>query len=101
VNPHYGTAVLVPDGNGGSSGGSLPAIDHRVGLGTLTMGAPSFTLPRALGLLEKITPPSVNATKGIQTAQARVRAIMARFAGRTKHTATGYARSLTMRQRAS
>lgn len=80
--------------------GSPVSIEHRVGVGAPgLLGPPGLTNAPRMSILEKITPPNINATKGILTAQARVRAVVTRHSNRAINVVRGYARALTTRQR--
>lgn len=81
--------------------GSMPTIDNRVGVGApYNFRAPGMTgsAPR-LSILNKITPPNVNAAQGIGIAQSRVRTIAGRGIKRTADTARGWVRALMTQQR--
>ena len=102
MKPVRSSTTLISYGNATTPFiGSMAAIDHRVSNNSPIMRAPGLTgsAPR-LSILEKVTPPNVNATKGIQTAQARVRANIVRIASRNVNIGKGYVKSLAKRQRA-
>ena len=102
MKPVRSSATLISYGNATTPFiGSMAAIDHRVSNNSPIMRAPGLTgsAPR-LSILEKVTPPNVNATKGIQTAQARVRTNVVRSSNRVVNAMKVYARTIAMRQRA-
>jgi hypothetical protein len=99
-SPGFGIPAIVNYGNGGSSGGEPPAIDHRIYIGgPVNFGAPSLANVRKIPIIEKITPRRVNATDTIS--RIRSRAIVTvgtgtrRIADRTMATS----RALAMRAR--
>lgn len=102
MKPAGSSNTIVNFGNAtGPVMGSMPMIDNRVGIGAPgNFRAPGLTgRAPAMPILEKITPPNVNAAKGIRTAQSRVRAIASRGIKRTADTARGWVRSLATQQR--
>lgn len=102
MTPGYGVNILIPH-NGVAPNPAThtfpTAITHAVSSGgSPVLTPPTFTVPKAIGLLEKITPPNVNATQGIQNAQSKVRAAISRWQQRAKNVSIGYAKAVTMRR---
>jgi hypothetical protein len=93
--------TLIGGGNTAAPHWGAPfAITEQIGRNGPTMGAPNLTgnAPR-LAILEKITPPNVNATKGIANAQSRVRTRVVTASNRAVRRTRGYINSLLMRRR--
>jgi len=94
------TPTLIGSGNSAAPHWGAPfAITEQVGRNGPTMGAPNLTgnAPR-LAILEKITPPNVNATKGIANAQSRVRTRVVTASNRVVRKTRGYINGLLMRR---
>lgn len=69
--PGFGIPVIANYGNGGSTNGALPAIDHTIYVGgPLNFNAPSLTGGNRLPLIERLTPRNVNATRAIENARS-------------------------------
>lgn len=99
MKPAGNSQTIVSYGNAtGPTIGSMPMIDNRVGLGGMTLQAPGFTAPK-MPLIERVTPRTVNASKGIDTAQSRVAQITNSTAKSAINIARGFVRSVTMQQR--
>lgn len=99
MKPAGSTVALIHPGNATAPiVGGWAGIDHRIGSGTPAIRPPSFT-PNPMPILEKITPRNVNATQGIVTAQARIRANVVRASRRVTNLTTGVISGFTTRQR--
>lgn len=103
ARPNNNGGIILSTGNAAAPlyGGAPPVITERIGRGGVTMRAPGLTgnAPR-LTVLERLTPPNVNATKGITNARARITRNIARTSATAVETAKRYGKSLTARQRA-
>lgn len=100
--PVGNSGIILSTGNAAAPFyGAPPVITERIGRGSLTMSAPGLTgnAPR-IPVLERLTPPNVNATKGIQTARARITRNITRTSATAVETAKRYGKSLATRQRA-
>lgn len=102
AKPIANSGIILSTGNAAAPFyGTPPVITERIGRGGSTMRAPGLTgnAPR-ITVLERLTPPNVNAAKGIQSARARITRNIARTSATAVETAKRYGKSLTARQRA-
>lgn len=98
MKPPGSTGALVSHGNATTPFVGAPfAIEHRIGIGAPTIGAPSLTTVPRMPFIEKITPRTVNAGKTINVAQARGLAIATRAMQRGVDTVTGYGNTFFQR----
>ncbi len=99
AKPAGNSPTLVSHGNAATPMiGSMPMIDSRVGLGGQTLSAPGFSIPK-MPTIERITPRTVNATRGLDRAQSRVTVFASRAVKNVGNAAAGFARAVSMRQR--
>ncbi len=91
MKPPGNAPTIVSYGNATKPFVGAPfAIEHRIGIGSPTLSAPSLTTAPRMPLIEKITPRSIHASAVAGTTSARGLAIAARATKQGINTVTGY-----------
>jgi len=96
----FGIPTIINYGNGGSTLGMPPAIDHRIYVGgPLNFRPPSLTIPPRLPIIEKLTPRSVNANATIAGFRSRASVAWRTNAGMVADRVAAQGRALALRAR--
>lgn len=96
--PGYGTPNIVSYGNGGSTNGAPPAVDHRIYIGgPMNFRPPSLTIPPRLAIIERVTPRTMNATATIARVRSRATVTLGTGAKRIADRTMATARALNLR----
>ena len=98
--PGFGIPAIVNYGNGGSTNGEPPAIDHRIYIGgPINFKAPSLTSVRKMLIIERVTPKRVNATDTLSRVRSRATIIVGTGTKRVTDRTMATGRALAMRAR--